>query len=368
MIDSHVHCRDGYQSHKETIAHARRVCERRGIHGIFDMAANSDPPVTTRDLFRLRVLVAEQHPSPVYHGVFLGLTYEPSQIEEAARCAEEYSFNNAVNNGKRSFAAGLKLFAGTTFSGSSFRKLNVTEVSQQRTVFETLLKIKYRGVVDVHCEKDFLMHSELWDSKNPITHSYARPEDCEISSIEDIAKIAHETGFEGRLHIVHVTTPVSVDIVDYYRKLISVSCAVTPWHLLLNNEMMNKHGGICLKVNPPLRSPETREKLLDCFKRNLIDILESDHAPHSYEEKTGGLNKDKKPQYFSGIPCLPWWQFLIGKLMEKGITKEQIERTTHDRVNEIFGTNIPRFDLRGGFIEGDDKDSYAFDPTKFLKD
>ena len=128
MIDPHVHCRDWKQSHKETIAHALSVAERIGLSGIFDMP-NTSPPINSRELVEKRLADAYKTDSPVFYGVYAGLSSDPNQIKEVVETWREL-FPKVV---------GLKMFAG-----HSVGNLGIVGEDEQRLVYQTLSNEGYR--------------------------------------------------------------------------------------------------------------------------------------------------------------------------------------------------------------------------------
>jgi len=349
MIDCHVHCRDWDEDYKETIAHALAVAENSKISGIFDMP-NTNPPVISRDTVRLRLREANKLYSRVFYGLYVGLTPNLDQIKESVECVRDYF----PKKGDRAGVIGLKMFAG-----KSVGNLGIINEEEQRGVFDSLSDLGYNGILVVHCEKESEMHSELWDYKNPITHSYTRPERSEIESIRNIVDFAIDSEYLGKLHIAHVSTSESVELVKQYKRLLNISCGATPHHLLLDNSLMQNGDGILYKVNPPLRDPETRQGLFKCFLNGDIDVLESDHAPHTLSDKT--------KKHMSGIPWLACWPEVFEILKQKGADSSLIEKMSHDNINTIFGTDINKIEFKGKIIEGDYRDSYAFNPLKYLR-
>ncbi|MBT4136216.1 dihydroorotase [archaeon] len=379
-IDSHVHCRDWFQEDKETIAHALRVAERNGLDGIFDMP-NCDPAITTKDLARLRLREAEKAQSNVFYGLYLGLSSDPNQIKEMVETYKEFFPKEDSKVG----VVGLKMYAG-----HSVGDLTVADLKGQKRVYETLSNLGYDGVLTVHCEKEELMRDDLWEFEKPITHSYARPEKAEVESVRDQIILAERTGYAisegtGKLHIAHVSTPKSIDLINNAKGDLNITSEVAPHHLLLDNGIMTlENEGIAYKVNPPLRKPETRRLLFERFIDGEIDTLASDHAPHTRKQKF-------KHPYMSGIPALAFWpQYL--EALEDEIVRVKLQREnqqvdvmgvlrTHARnmlermmgteVDRIFGTNIKSIEERGLKREfqapdENDRDSYAFDPTEHL--
>ncbi len=338
FIDPHVHCRDGSQAHKETIAHALSVAERAGFTAIFDMP-NTDPPVTTKERVLERLLLAERANSPVFYGTYMGLTSDTEQIKRAVQTFNE--FRQVV---------GFKLYAGP-----SVGNLGVVQQDKQRGVYRTLVEEGYTGVFTLHCENERLFREKLWNPKDPITHAYARPPRAEIESVRTQIQLAKEAGFEGVLHIAHVSLPETVKIANAAEG-IQVHCGVCPHHLLLDYNAMNGPDGLLLKMNPPLREPSMRAELLRLLKAGEISWIETDHAPHTLEEKTG-------PPHMSGIPNLHKYPNFIRWLETQGFTKEEIKQLTYDNIADAFGLNdfleprkcVPQINLES---------EYPFDPYK----
>ncbi|OGI27497.1 MAG: hypothetical protein A2359_04525 [Candidatus Moranbacteria bacterium RIFOXYB1_FULL_43_19] len=315
-IDPHVHCRDGKQSYKETIAHAFMVADAQGVEKFFDMP-NTDPPITTEEHIKERLkLVPEKRLEDYY--IWIGVTSDENQIREAVKCVENYK--NVV---------GLKMFAG-----KSVGDLTVLEKNDQRKVYKTLAGLGYKGVIAVHCEKESLIKGELWDPKNPVTHSKSRPKRAEIKSVKDQIELAKKTGFAGTLHICHITCPESVESVEQARKEISVTCGVTPHHVLWDQKMQKRPDGLLYKMNPPLRDKKTVAGLLECVKSGKIDWIETDYAPHPVGEKMF-------EPFMSGYPSLYLYKdFVENFLPSIGVSKELIEKMTYGNIARVFENKL----------------------------
>jgi dihydroorotase len=340
-IDSHVHCRDFEESYKETIEHALSVAEDSNLLAIFDMP-NTKPLVITRDKVIERLNIAKKLNSKVFYGLYVGLTSEPNQIKEAVDCFKEFFPKDKENVG----VVGLKMFAG-----KSVGDLSVIDPVEQLKVYKTLAELEFPGVLVVHSEKESVIYPEIWNANKPISHGYSRPEISEISSIKDQINFAIESNFKGHLHIAHVSVPESVDLINEAKNKINISCGATPHHLLLDDSMMQTENGILFKVNPPLRCKKSKEKLFFYFKSGFIDFLESDHAPHSKE--------DKFVNHMSGIPNLASWPDFIHILKNMGISEDLINKTAYENINKIFKLNIKRLNLPR--IK-----EYVFDPYSHL--
>jgi len=319
-IDAHVHLRDA----------------------VFDMP-NTDPSITTRELVMERLkLVKEANIPEVFYGIYMGITKDPEQIKQAVETHRELPQ-----------VVGMKLYAG-----HSVGSLGVIKFEDQQTVYETLAKEGYDGLLVVHAEKESLIKHELWNPNDPISHCYARPPISEIESIYDQLKLVNRTQFRGKLHITHISSLSGVDVVDNAKKNgIDISCGICPHHFIYDWEQMKAERGILWKMNPPLRSPESRERILQALKNGKIDWIETDHAPHSLEEKT----KDK---FLSGIPGLAWWPLFEEYLRQNDFSYDQIEKLTFSNIINRFNLNITKTKR----TLKDHRDDYSFNPYQKIEE
>ncbi len=370
-IDSHVHCRDDEESKKETNEHALRVAEDSGLSGIF-AEPNTKRPITTRQRVLDSFALAKQADSEVFFGVIMGLTANENQAREAVEAYKEFFPKKA---GDKMGVVGFKLYMG-----ESVGDLAVVEYEKQEAIYGWLSEYDdVPIIVQNHCEKKSLMRPDLWDSKNPsaISHSEARPEESEVDSVRDLIKILEKTGFArkgtpGKAQVEHVSVGKSVKLINQAKEYFNISCSATPHHLLLDTDMIKDEYGILYKVNPPIRQPGTREGLFECFLDGEIDILATDHAPHTLAEKTGKtFNAKGEPQYLSGIPNLASWPDFIELLKQRGASKGLIDDMAYNNVLAIFRLNggiIPRLERK---IKDEVHEAhlgwYAFDAYKRLK-
>ncbi|HLD04548.1 MAG TPA: dihydroorotase [Candidatus Nanoarchaeia archaeon] len=343
FINPHVHCRDEEQSPKETIEHALRVAERAGFTAIFDMP-NTARPVTTQERVLERLALAQRANSPVQYGIYMALTANPEQVKRAVQTFR-----------KHSEVVGFKLYAG-----HSVGNIGVITEEDQGRIYETLSHEGYDRVIVVHCEKESLIRkkpdgSQDWNPTDPITHAYARPPEAEVESVKDQIRIAKQARYRGILHIAHVSVPESVHIA-YAETELNVTCGVTPHHLLLDYTAMASHYGLILKMNPPLRPRGMNTELLELLRQGKINWIETDHAPHTLEEKVG-------TPYMSGITNLQKYPKFIRWLKRQGFDDNKIQAITYQNIVDTFGLKIeprtctPEYDLEG---------EYPFDPYQGL--
>lgn len=316
-IDPHVHFRIGKQSIQETILNVLKAAASQGVRKAFDMP-NTNPPIITEEQIRERLESVPKSKVSNYY-IWIGLTSNPGQIKEAVKCVREY--NNVI---------GMKLYAGT-----STGDLSVVEKDDQRTIYKFLAESGYRGVVAVHCDKESLMRPELWDPQNPITHTQARPMIAEIESIRDQIELVKETGFSGTIHICHVSCPESMELIEKARKdSLTITCGVTPHHIMWSDEMLTRPDGLLYKMNPPLRDKNSVEGLKKYLLEGKIDWIETDHAPHHISEKFFA-------PYLSGYPTLFLYKdFVENYLPSLGASPELIEKMTSGNILKIFGDKL----------------------------
>ena len=310
-IDPHVHCRDWEQSQKATIKSVCELARKQGIVAIFDMP-NTKPPITSEELVEKRLELAKKENCLDMYFLYIGATQDPHQIEE---CVEVVKSNPKV--------VGIKMYAG-----KSVGDLTISEEKDQLKVYEWLSKCKYTGVLAVHCEKENLFKLELFDPDRPATWNLARPVEAEVESVKDQIKFAKRAGFKGTLHVCHVSAPQTVDVIEIARNEINITCGVTPHHLLYSTSDMKGREGLMLKVNPPLRDERTVKLLRRYLKQEKIDWIESDHAPHTRD--------DKMLRYSSGIPSLNYYSEFLERLKVWGFTEDQIKKLTYKNIKRVF--------------------------------
>lgn len=314
MTDLHVHLRDGVQSAKETIEHGLAVASMCGIRRVADMP-NCSPALTSRaavlDRLALASPSAKRH--RVSYSVHMGLVADPDQIREAV----------ATHSELFPLVLGLKLFAG-----QSTGNMGIVDIDSQRLVFQTLTEAHYRGVLLVHCEKESLLRPELFVAGRWETHSLARPAAAEVESVRDMIGLMEETGFPGHLHICHISTKGALELVCAARdRGLAVSCGATAHHSLLTVDDAAEHGRY-LKMNPPLRSVEDRDAIYAGLVDGSVDYVESDHAPHTLEDKEKGA---------SGIPGFAGSLMLLSRLKADGVPTERLVDIFSRNALTLFG-------------------------------
>ena len=153
-----------------------------------------------------------------------------------------------------------------------------------------LLAKKQGKIIAAHCEDNSLLHGG-YIHKGEYAKKHGHKGICsesEWKQIERDLELAAETGCA--YHVCHVSCKESVELIRQAKKSgVNVTCETAPHYLVLDETFLKEDGRF--KMNPPLRSPSDKEALLEGIKDGTIDMIATDHAPHSAEEKSKGLEK-----------------------------------------------------------------------------
>lgn len=290
MIDAHVHVRDFSESHKETWQTAGRAALAGGVTTVLAMP-NTDPPTTTIDMIREQRRRADA--SPIDYGLFAGMT--PDALSDIPKLAKEAR------------VVGFKLYMGETTGG-----LVIGNPKTQREAFKRVAET----------EKVLAVHAQRLNS------------DSEAADLEIALEYSIQTG--AKLHLCHVRTREGVELADGARRDgVDVTIETCPHYLVFTEDDVRRKG-TRLKVNPPLTTHEDRDFLWDALADGTIDVVASDHAPHTLAEKDTPF--DKAPFGLPGLETsLP---LLLG-----GVCHERLRLA---RFVECFSTTpAERFGLSG---------------------
>lgn len=263
-IDSHVHFRDPGYPHKETWASGSAAAACGGVTTVFDMP-NTQPPTGTRSALAMKLKAAER--SYVDFGIHALLGDDTVDHLE-----------DLLEAGATSFKA---------FVGNTFGNLPAPSDGALLEGFETLAPLGIRTVV--HAENSSIMarrQQRLQEAGriDAQAHLDARPAVAEIEAIGRVLTLAEWTG--ARVHIAHHSAADSLYLLRAAKaRGVDVTVETCPQYLLLNTDDILRLGGI-LRVNPPIREPRHNQPLWAALMDGTIDMIATDHAPHTPEEKT----------------------------------------------------------------------------------
>ena len=164
-------------------------------------------------------------------------------------------------------------------------------VQSDEMMEEAMLKAKALGkMIVAHCEvNDLLKGGYIHDGEYAKAHGHRGIcSESEWKQIERDLKLVEKTGCS--YHVCHISTKESVEIIRQAKaKGLDVTCETGPHYLILDDSNLQEHGRF--KMNPPLRGEADRLALIEGIKDGTIDMIATDHAPHSAEEKGRGLEK-----------------------------------------------------------------------------
>ena len=322
-LDMHVHFRDPGMTHKEDFSTGSKAAAFGGITCFFDMP-NTIPLTTTKQKLIDKIKIGENK-SYVDFGIYSGLTNDNlDEISDMDR-----------------YCSGFKLYMAESTNSMNFNIKNL----------KLLKNIDFSNKpILIHAEDNKYFNNRIKE-RNLIEHNISRPSISEIKAIDNIISIFKDSKL--RIHICHIS---SSDRIDEIRNLHNITCGITPHHLFLNIENKKKIQSL-YKVNPPIREKLRREILFRYLKENKIDVIESDHAPHSFHEKN--VNFDEAPSGIPGVETMiPIFLFLIKKGI---ISVTQFLNLFCEKPSKILG--VPK-----GKIEvGRDADFIIVDLNKSTK-
>lgn len=216
-----------------------------------------------------------------------------------------------------------------------------TGVQSEQTMKNAMIECsKINKIISAHCEVNDLLHGGyIHDGEYcRLHHHKGICSESEYEQIERDCRLAEETGCQ--YHVCHISTKESVDIIRRAKQNgVNVTCETGPHYLTMCDMDLQEDGRF--KMNPPIRSEEDRLALIEGVMDGTIDVIATDHAPHSIEEKSKGLEKSAM-----GVVGLETaFSVLYTKLVKTGVIPlEKLIYMMSVRPREIFG-----FD--GGKIE-----------------
>ncbi len=314
FVDLHVHLRDFEESHKETIFTGSRAAALGGFTAIVNMP-NTLPPLDSPEvLLRWKERVREGAAIRVFTMVCLS----------RGRGGEELSPLKELFDDP--------LVVGATDDGNPIRS-------------EALM----RQALEISQRTGMLIADHPEDSPDFGSPLGPRNFWSEPFYVERDLMLLQETG--GRLHLQHISMEESLKFIRQAKKKgIGVTCEVTPHHLILHD---GQGLGPNAKVNPPLRSKKDVEALREALREGIIDVIATDHAPHSPEEKARGW--EEAPFGISGIEvALP---LIYTELVTRGLLElGELVRLMSQNPARIIEIDIPRIQ------EGARANLVIFDP------
>jgi dihydroorotase len=269
VIDTQVHFREPGMEHKEDLETGSRSAVLGGVTAVFEMP-NTKPPTTSAEALAAKVAAATNRMHCDF-AFFVGATHDNiDQLGELERLPG---------------AAGVKVFAGSS-TGDLL-------VDDEEELARLLATIRRRASFHSECESRLRERVSVQREGDPSSHSEWRDETAALASTERLLRLATEAG--RRIHILHVSTGAEMELLSLHKDVASVE--VTPQHLSLATPEAYERLGTRAQMNPPLRDRAHQDVLWWGLQQGVVDVLGSDHAPHTLEEKSGTY-----PATPSGMP------------------------------------------------------------------
>ena len=327
LMDMHTHLRDPGYEYKEDIVTGTRAAMTGGFTSVCAMP-NTRPVNDNKSVTRYMISKAND----------CGYTnlYPIASITKALEGSELSEIYDLVDEG----AVAVSDDGMPVSSAGLFRK--------------ALLYVKPLGIPVIDHPEELLLSKSGYMNEGIVSVRLGLngiPQTAESVAVARDILIAGETN--SRLHIAHISTRYSIELVRWAKKRgIPVTCEVTPHHFSLNDEAVEGYNTNA-KVNPPLRSESDRQAVLEAIADGTVDCIVTDHAPHSYDEKE--IEFDKA---LNGISGLETSLGLSLKLFhDKIISRKRLVQMMSSRPYEIL--NIKD---KGSLKTGADADITIIDP------
>lgn len=330
LCDVHVHFREPGFSYKETIASGSAAAAHGGYTAVCTMP-NLDPVPDSAEHLQVQL-------DAIKRGAAIKvLPYGAITVgEKGERLADMEAISDKV----------------CAFSDDGKGVQNDEMMREAMTAAKRLGKI-----IAAHCEDNSLLFGGyIHDGEYAKAHGHRGISSAsEYKQIERDLRLAEETGCA--YHVCHISTKESVELIRQAKaRGVDVTCETAPHYLVLCDEDMQEDGRF--KMNPPLRSLEDKQALIEGIKDGTIDMIATDHAPHSAEEKGRGLEKS-----LMGIVGLETaFPVLYTELVTKNIiTLDRLVELMNFKPKERFG-----IDTNNDFAVFDISEAYKIDPENFL--
>ena len=331
FADVHVHFREPGFSWKETMKSGTLSAARGGYTAVCTMPNLNPVPDSRAHLMEQLTVIRKDARIPVFPYGAITVGEKGEQLSDMEGMASDVIAFSDDGRG-------------------------IQEEAMMRAAME---KAKALGkMIVAHCEVNALLSGGyIHDGAYASAHGHRGISSAsEYEQVRRDVRLALETGC--RYHVCHVSTKESVEAVrEAKRQGADVSCETAPHYLLLTEEDLQEDGRF--KMNPPVRSKEDRAALLEGIQDGTIEIIATDHAPHSAEEKSKGLENSA----FGIVGLETAFPLLYTYLVRPGvITLDKLIELMALNPRKRFGIPLPEDDYTIFDLEA----QYSIDPEEFL--
>ena len=326
LADVHVHLREPGYSAKETITTGTRASARGGVTTVCSMPNLQPAPDAPETIAIEQQMIDEQAVIEVL----------PFATISSHRAGRELADIEALR----------PLSVGYSDDGNGIQTEELMRKAMQRIA-------AVDGIIAAHCEDDSLLHAGyIHDGEYARIHGHKGIcSESEWGPIKRDVVMAEEE--KCRYHVCHISTKESVEIIREAKKRCAhISCETAPHYLVLCDADLKEEGRF--KMNPPLRAAEDRTALIEGIKDGTIEVIATDHAPHTAEEKSRGL----KGSMMGIVGIETSFAICYTHLVRKGVI-------TIEKLIALMSENPRRiFRLGGAMQVGERADIAVFDTTK----
>jgi dihydroorotase len=305
VIDSQVHFREPGLEYKEDLESGSRAAVLGGVTAVFEMP-NTNPNTDSADRIADKLSRAH-HRMWCDHAFYVGATADNAeQLAELERTPG---------------TAGVKIFMGAS-TGSLL-------VDDDGALSRVLASGSRR--VAIHAEDETRMNArkDYRVEGDPSSHPVWRDDESAMIATKRIIALARKAG--RRIHILHVTTPAELEYIAQHKDI--ATCEVTPQHLTMAAEDVYPRLGTYAQMNPPIRSAAHRDGLWRWLNQGVPDVLGSDHAPHTIEEKAKIY--PASPSGMPGVQTLV--PLLLDHVAQGHLTLRRFIELTSSGPQRVFG-------------------------------
>jgi len=326
LADVHVHLREPGYSVKETITTGTRAAAHGGVTTVCSMPNLQPAPDAPETIAVQQKMIDEQAVIEV----------RPFATISKGRARRELAEIEALR----------PLSVGYSDDGNGIQTEELMREAMQRIA-------AVDGIIAAHCEDDSLLHAGyIHDGEYARQHGHKGIcSESEWGPIKRDVKLAEEEGC--RYHVCHISTKESVEVIREAKQHCDhISCETAPHYLILCDQDLKEEGRF--KMNPPLRGAEDRSALIEGIKDGTIEVIATDHAPHTAEEKARGL----KGSAMGIVGIETSFALCYTYLVRKGVI-------TIEKLIALMSENPRRiFRLGGAMKEGERADIAVYDITK----
>ena len=304
VVDTQVHFREPGAEHKEDLETGSRGAVLGGVTGVFEMP-NTNPTTTTAEALADKI-------SRAHHRMHCDFAFWVGGTRE--------NVNDIPELERLPGAAGIKVFIGSS-TGNLL-------VADDEGIAAILSKTRRRAAFHSEDEMRLESRKSLRVEGDPSSHPVWRDEIAAIQATERLVSIARRTG--ARIHVLHISTAEEIDYLALHKDV--ATAEATPHHLTLSSDDYARLGNL-LQMNPPIRDARHRTGVWKGISQGIIDVLGSDHAPHTLEEKSKPY--PASPSGMTGVQTLV--PIMLDHVNAGRLTLERLADLTSAGPARIFG-------------------------------